>query len=58
MAAPGVSDKAELRHLLICPVCQTTLGEWLTIEDRERELKAMADKLVQIAIAKSLPEIS
>jgi len=53
MAARGATDKAELRHLLICPVCQTTLGEWLTIDDRERELKTLADKLVQMLLPKA-----
>ena len=56
MAARGATDKAELCHLLICPVCQTTLGEWLTIEDRERELKALADKLVQMLLPKAFPK--
>ena len=46
MAALGATDRADLRHLLICPICQATLGEWLTIEERERELKALADKLI------------
>ncbi len=49
LAAMGATDKAQLRHLLVCPKCSIMMGEWLTIEDRDRELKAFADKLVRPA---------
>ena len=47
--APGVtalgrSDEVG-RHLLICPICRTTLGAWLTSESRERELAVLVEKL-------------
>jgi uncharacterized Zn finger protein (UPF0148 family) len=50
--APGVTatdgtDNGEVRHLLICPVCRTTVSEWRTREDRERELTVLAEKLVR-----------
>jgi hypothetical protein len=45
VAAMGASDKAELRHLLICPTCSLTLGEWLILEERDKELSAFAAKI-------------
>jgi hypothetical protein len=49
LAAMGATDKADLRHLLICPKCSLTMGEWLTIEHRDQELKALAAKLARPA---------
>jgi len=49
LAAMGATDKAELRHLLICSKCSRTMGEWLTIEHRDQELKAFSDKLARPA---------
>lgn len=46
MAALGATGKGELLHLLICPRCNTTMGEWLTIQEREEELKAFASTLL------------
>jgi hypothetical protein len=45
MDAIGANDKAELRHLLICPGCHKTLGEWSTIAERQNELSAFAAKI-------------
>jgi hypothetical protein len=47
--ALGATDKAELRHLLICSKCSRTMGEWLTLEDREKELGDFAAKLARPA---------
>ncbi len=49
LPAMGATDRAELRHLFICPKCSRTMGEWLTIEHRDQELKALADKLARPA---------
>lgn len=56
MAALGATDKAELRHLLICSSCQRTLGEWLTIEEREAELKDFANRFAQMLQPKAFME--
>jgi len=45
-AADG-TETGEVRHLLICPVCRTTLSEWQTREDRERELTVLGEKLAR-----------
>jgi hypothetical protein len=44
VSALGTSDEVG-RHLLICPICRTTLGAWVTSESRERELAVLAEKL-------------
>ncbi len=49
IAAFGATDKLQLRHLLLCPKCSQTLGEWLSIEDRDKELKEFSDKLARPA---------
>ena len=41
----GAQNKDQLVYLLICPRCQKTLGEWLTVQDRENELRDFAKKL-------------
>jgi hypothetical protein len=41
----GAQNKAQLVYLLICPKCQKILGEWLTIQNREDELRDFATKV-------------
>ena len=43
----GATDKAELVYVLMCSKCGRVLGEWMTIEDREKELRAFAEKVKQ-----------
>jgi len=45
MQAFGAQNKDQLVHLLICPKCQRTLGEWSTIQERENELRDFAKKV-------------
>jgi len=41
----GSQNKDQLVYLLICPKCQKTLGEWLTVQNREEEFRAFARKV-------------
>lgn len=45
--AYGAQNRDQLAYLLICPQCARILGEWATIEDRDRELREFA-KLVKL----------
>jgi len=47
VTAAGGTDDGKVRHLLICPTCRTTLSEWLTQEDRDRELAILAEKVAR-----------
>jgi hypothetical protein len=47
--ALGEQNKGELVHMLICPKCSATLGEWLTTEEREKELREFARKVELLA---------
>jgi hypothetical protein len=41
----GSQNKDQLVYLLNCPKCQKTLGEWVTIQNQEEELRAFARKV-------------
>jgi hypothetical protein len=43
--AKGASDQRQLQYLLICPKCSRTLGEWVSAEQRDKELREFAAKL-------------
>jgi hypothetical protein len=43
--ALGATDRGALFHLLICSRCGETLGEWESIEEREKELLDFAKRL-------------
>ena len=45
MPTLGVTDRPDLRHLLICSKCFRTLGEWLTLDERDKEMRDFAAKL-------------
>jgi hypothetical protein len=43
--AVGAQNRAELVYLWICPQCQKLLAEWLTIQERDRELLDLAKRV-------------
>jgi len=40
--AYGAANKDQLVYLLVCSKCGRTLGEWASVEARERELREFA----------------
>jgi hypothetical protein len=43
----GAQDKGELVYLMCCPKCEIVLGEWASLEARDRELREFARTLRQ-----------
>jgi hypothetical protein len=43
--ALGAQNKGELVYMLVCPKCSATLGEWDTLEARDKELRDFATKV-------------
>ena len=43
----GAQNSSQSTHLLVCPSCGKTLGEWLTEAMRNAELRALAKKVRQ-----------
>jgi hypothetical protein len=41
----GAQDKGELVYLMLCPSCGCALGEWDSLEARDRELSEFARTL-------------
>jgi hypothetical protein len=41
----GARDKGELALLMLCPKCGIVLGEWNSVEARDRELSEFAKTL-------------
>lgn len=42
--AHGAQNKDELAYLIICSKCGNILGQWTTAEQRDAELKSLAEK--------------
>jgi hypothetical protein len=43
--AYGAPNRDQLVYMLVCPKCGRTLGEWISVEDRERELLEFAGRV-------------
>lgn len=43
--ALGAQDKGELVYMLVCQTCSATLGEWDTLEARDKELRDFATRV-------------
>lgn len=43
-SAFGAANKDQLVHMLVCPKCQRIVGEWITLEERDGELKKFAER--------------
>ena len=43
--AYGAPNKDQLVYMLVCPKCGRTLGEWVSIEAREKELREFAKRV-------------
>jgi NMD protein affecting ribosome stability and mRNA decay len=41
----GAKNKGELVYILVCSNCTHILGQWATIEERDRELREFAKKI-------------
>jgi hypothetical protein len=41
----GAQGKGELVYLMLCPSCEIVLGEWASLEARDRELNVFAKVL-------------
>ena len=43
--AYGAPNKDQLAYLLVCQKCGRTLGEWVSTEQREKELRDFAKRV-------------
>jgi len=43
--AYGALGEAQLVYMLVCPKCGRTLGEWISIEEREKELREFTKRV-------------
>jgi hypothetical protein len=43
--AYGALDEAQLVYMLVCPKCGRTVGEWISIEEREKELREFTKRV-------------
>ncbi|HXA76814.1 MAG TPA: hypothetical protein VNV41_06735 [Candidatus Acidoferrales bacterium] len=43
--AYGAPNKEQLVYMLVCSKCGRTLGEWISIEEREKELLQFAGRV-------------
>ena len=43
--AYGAQNMDQLAYMLVCPKCTRILGEWATIEERDRELRDFAKRV-------------
>jgi len=48
-SALGAQDREKLVYMLVCTKCGATLAEWMTIEEREKELREFARKVELLA---------
>ncbi len=47
--AYGAPNAEQLVYLLVCSKCGRTLGEWISIEERQRELRDFARRVELLA---------
>jgi hypothetical protein len=53
--ACGAPNKDQLVYMLVCQKCGRTLGEWVSTEQREKELREFAKRVELLTLNRFLP---